>query len=718
MIESGTTAVAQPQAFIAMEFVDGRTLIEYADEKGLEREARLHLLVQVADAVHHAHLRGVIHRDLKPSNILVTEDGRTKVIDFGVARVVDRDGDRTQQTMAGQLMGTLAYMSPEQIRGDIRAVDSRADTYALGVIAYELLSGRLPLDLSSVSLAEAIRRVAETEPEPLGRVAPKCRGDLEWIVARALEKDAAKRYQSTDALRQDIERYLADEPTEARPLTTVEKLGRIARRHKVAAAGIVSTLLAILIGAGVAIHYATINARLAGLEAAARENADDSAREALRLAELADKRASDVQTVSEFVRDQMGSIDPLVLGVRIREAMTEEVRRGLSESGLGDEAVEGELDALASLLERARTTTVATKTLDRVFFEPMRAAIDQRFANRPELYLKLLLAHGELLNGQSRLEPAAETFRTAIAVADALPDETVDGISARLLLGATLATLQRFDEAVPLLQDALNRSEGKLPPLDRRLTNALSGLAMAADARGDLERAEELFREQLARRNTSPDGSARDRREAVATMNNLGVLLQRTGRADESLALSERARQLVRPDAPDEAYIELTWRALRASSLTTLKRFEESLEEWERAIERARVAFGDQHVHTIGLYNGYTVALTFLGRFAETEDPMRNILEFHEKEYGATHFATANARVNLAFTKYAIGKLEEAELLGETALEQLKSTVGLEHERTQYTLRQLIRVYRGRAEQEPESGYDEKRAALERLLVR
>ena len=719
VIESGTEgAGSAARAYIVMEYVDGQPLTDYANTRDLDLEDRLRLLVEIADAVHHAHLRGVVHRDLKPTNILVTVQGRPKVIDFGVARVMDREDGLTMQTAAGQLVGTLAYMSPEQVRGSVRAIDARADVYALGVVAYELLGGRLPLDLGTASLAEAARIVVETEPPRLGRMAPACRGDVEWIVARALEKDPERRYQSADALMKDIERHLADEPIEARRHSAIDMLTRLARRHRAVVAGIVSTLLAILIGAGLALHYAIKNAQLAKLEAAARHDADESAREAMRLATVAEKRADDVQVVSDFISTHLGTIDPRELGLHIRDAMREEVRRGLVESGLEGDVLQLELAALDSALDHARTTTVATKTLDRAFFDPMRAEIDRRFADRPELHLKLLLAHGSLLGGQSRMEAAVETLRLAVEIADTLPDETLDTLDARLMLGAQLSMIHRFDEAEPLIEQAVERAEGVLPPMHRRLTHALGDLARAAEARGDLARAEELFREQLARRNMSPDGTLVERTDAVVTINNLGVLLQRTGRAEEAYALAEQAAPLIRPEAPGEAYLEITWRAVRAASLTSLMKLEEGAEEWERAIARARVEYGDQHVHTVGLYRGYAVALLHLGRSAPAEAPLRAILEFNEQEFGPTHLNTARARLNLAYTLYTLKKMDEAEDLAEAALGQFEAVVGNEHERTVYAANLLMEIYRERAAADPGAGYLAKKAALEARFAR
>jgi predicted Ser/Thr protein kinase len=236
-----------PQPYFAMEFIHGANVTEYAEKHQLKTRQRLEILVKIADAVQHAHQRGLIHRDLKPANILIDESGQPKVLDFGVARATDSDAKATSLTDVGQLVGTLAYMSPEQVLADPLGLDTRSDVYALGVILYELLAGRLPYTVSE-KLHEAIHSIREEDPSKLSAVSRSYRGDIETIVAKALEKDKTRRYGSAAEFAADITRYLKDEPIVARPPSAGYQLRKFARRHTAFVAGVAAVFVVLVAG--------------------------------------------------------------------------------------------------------------------------------------------------------------------------------------------------------------------------------------------------------------------------------------------------------------------------------------------------------------------------------------------------------------------------------------------------------------------------------------
>ncbi|HNQ24762.1 MAG TPA: serine/threonine-protein kinase [Phycisphaerae bacterium] len=237
---AGTHLAATPAGsvqvpYIVMEYVEEpAALTAFADRQQLGTRARVELFCQVCDAVHHAHQKGLIHRDLKPGNLLVDAGGQVKVIDFGIARSTDADvAVTTAATDVGQLLGTLQYMSPEQCAGDPRELDIRSDIYALGVVLYELLCGKLPYDVSRTTVFAAARIVREEPPARPSTVDRTLRGDLELVVLKALEKDRDRRYQSAAELADDLRRYLRGEPASAKKPTLWTRAARWSAGHPV-----------------------------------------------------------------------------------------------------------------------------------------------------------------------------------------------------------------------------------------------------------------------------------------------------------------------------------------------------------------------------------------------------------------------------------------------------------------------------------------------------
>jgi WD40 repeat protein/predicted Ser/Thr protein kinase len=304
--EAGVAADGQP--FFAMEFIKGVPLDDYARLHGLTAPQRLELLARVSDAVQHAHERGVIHRDLKPGNILVDETGQPKVLDFGVARATGADlQTATRYTEAGHPVGTLGYMSPEQVVADPASLEARSDVYTLGVILYELLAGRPPYRLEGLPLPELARVIREEEPSRLGSINSVFRGDVETIVAKALEKDRARRYASAGELAGDIRRHLSNEPIRARPASALYQLRKFVRRHKALVGGTAAVFATLLLGTIVSILFAlraernsqvakekervaTYEAYRARLAAAVSALANHDVEDAARQLELAPKK--------------------------------------------------------------------------------------------------------------------------------------------------------------------------------------------------------------------------------------------------------------------------------------------------------------------------------------------------------------------------------------------------------------------------------------------
>jgi WD40 repeat protein/serine/threonine protein kinase len=321
VFDAGSTDTGRP--YFVMELVKGVPINQYCDKNHLPTKERLLLFIAVCQAIHHAHQKGVIHRDIKPSNILVTlHDGKPvpKVIDFGIAKATNQKlTERTLFTHFAQMIGTPAYMSPEQAEMSGLDVDTRTDVYSLGVLLYELLTGTTPFpekELLSKGYGEMQRIIAEQEPErPSLRVSTfvgeqqtivaknrsterltlqrQIKGDLDWIVMKALDKDRTHRYDTPNNLAADIERHLSDEPVLAAQPTFLYQFGKLYRRHKVALATAACFALLLIVSAGVAAAQAIKNKSLF------------TAAEEARLKEMSAKqRETELRRIAETERDR------------------------------------------------------------------------------------------------------------------------------------------------------------------------------------------------------------------------------------------------------------------------------------------------------------------------------------------------------------------------------------------------------------------------------
>ncbi|MFZ1145599.1 MAG: protein kinase [Bryobacteraceae bacterium] len=314
--------------YFAMEFIRGSSLTEYAQKNRLNTRQRLELMIKVCEAVNHAHQRGIIHRDLKPGNILVDEAGNPKVLDFGVARMTNSDIEATRQTDVGQLVGTLPYMSPEQVLADPAQLDTRSDIYALGVILYELLAGKLPYRIDKKLLHEAVRTITEEEAPPLSSTDRSFRGDIDVIVRKALEKDKNRRYASAASLAGDLARHLRDEPIIARPPSTTYQLQKFARRHKPFVLGLAAVFLVLVLGVIASTTEAVRASRaekLATSRRALAEQRQTEAEQALALAEQRRRQAEDAKAAEEQARRSEAS-QRLIAEQRAAEAKLQSQR--------------------------------------------------------------------------------------------------------------------------------------------------------------------------------------------------------------------------------------------------------------------------------------------------------------------------------------------------------------------------------------------------------
>ena len=442
--EAGTADTGYgPQPYFAMEFIRGETLRDYAAKHSLPTRQRLDIIARVCDAVQHAHQRGLIHRDLKPGNILVDETGQPKILDFGVARVTDSDAQATMQTDVGQLVGTLAYMSPEQVLADPLELDTRSDVYALGVILYELLAGRLPYDISR-KIHEALQAIREEDPSRLSSVDRSYRGDIETIAAKALEKDKTRRYNSAAELAADIRHYLNDEPIVARPPSTIYQLEKFGRRHKALVFGLASVFAALVVGLGLAVWQArrATNAEKAALldrdRATAAERTATAARDealtakGIAVAAESQARLDRDKAVSEKERADTESATAKAVTEFLNKNLFEQVSGGTQRGASTDVSVSGALDRAAARIDGAFKGQPLVE-----------AGVREAVAGA---YLSLLL-----------YEKAAPQIERALALRRGIQgEEDTDVMKTTLMMVTIHASQRKFKESAALLSKVVD----------------------------------------------------------------------------------------------------------------------------------------------------------------------------------------------------------------------------------------------------------------------
>ena len=662
--EAGTqhiNGVRQP--YFVMEYVRGSTLLKYANANLLDTRQRLELMAKICDAVQHAHQRGVIHRDLKPDNILVDDTGsapQPKVLDFGVARVIDPEGRTTTlHTSVGQIVGTVAYMSPEQASARPDEIDVRADVYALGVICYELMSGRLPYSINQMSVAESVRTIVQDDPTPLASVVRSLRGDVTTIVGKALEKEKPRRYQSAADLAADLRRFLRDEPVAAHPPSTVYQLSKFARRNKGLVGGVVATIIVLTLGV-IGTSVQMVRAQLAR--------------------DLARNEAEKGNAVNEFLNDMLGSANP-------RELTMSEFAKGrdvtvvqvLDDAGRKLDA--GSLKDQPHIEARIRRTLGQTYGIlgEHATAEPhlQRAlALTKQLVGASHLQVAEDMVNlGMLRHMQGKDAQAESLHREALAMRRQLVGEQSREVAESLNnLGVSLHELGKYEEAESVLRKSLEVRQNL--GADDALAPTMNYLAMVLRSRGQYDGAEELLRRALVIRRRLLGEQHPD----VATnLNDLASLLYSQRKLEEAEPLYREALAISRKMWGEEHPLVASTLNGLGALLYQQRKLEDAESMLRRSIEIDRKLLGEEHPRLADKLSNLAMVLSERGKLADAETMLRKNVEIRRKSLGAEHPDVATAVNNLAGILKEQGKLSEAEPLFREALEMRRRTLGDDH---------------------------------------
>ena len=632
LLDGGVTDDGLP--YLVMELVDGQPIDRHCETNVLPVRRRLEMFLTITDATQHAHRSLVVHRDLKPSNILVTDDGHVKLLDFGLAKLLEPvPADSTSTARTTQHWMTPEYAAPEQVRGE--TATTLTDVYQLGVVLYELLSGRLPFGTRSQNRHELERAILEAEPTAPSLLRPGLGGDLDAIILKAMRKDPAQRYQSAQALGDDVRRFLAGHPVLARRQTAAYRARRFARRH---AFGLAVAAAAVLVIVAYGVTLLTQRARIAR----ALADAQTEARKAEQVTDLmiglfetsqGGRAFGDTVTARELLargveRARAMTAQPVIQGqmldaigqIHVQLGAYEQARVVFEEaltirrSALGNEHLDVAvtLSNLANVLQTRGNYAGA----EQLFREAL-AIRRQALGPSHELSLQSLYWVGYALHGQGKPREAAPLHDEWMAAVLAQPPETTTARATDLINLATLLGYRgQGARSASLIREAIEIRRKILGPTHPNVGRAMTYLGTTLRGEGKLEAADSVLQAAVELlRVAYPDGSV----EVAEALTARARTLVRMHRSDEALAiLIEVERMQERIHGPDQ-----TFTATTRESIGDIYREQQRYDLAERYLRDAMRVFnakmGDQNLMTMRAQVKLGDVLRARGSYREAE---------------------------------------------------------------------------------------------------
>ena len=644
LLDGGTTDSGRP--FLVMEYADGKPLTEFCGEQGLSITQKIALFLDVCAAVQYAHHLLIIHRDLKPENIMVNADGEVKLLDFGIAKLLAEEGNRPAAdiTAIQRPILTPRYASPEQVRGDV--LSTATDVYSLGIVLYQLLTGRLPYNVDAGSASQMERSICDTEPtkpsqavlleddksgpsagdgtsdrlrlsEPDRKKLQRAlRGELDLIILKSLRKDPARRYQSVEQFSEDIRNYLTGMPVLARPESVTYRARKFVARNRV---GVVATSLLLVVSI---VGFAVSTTLFLQSRAARR-------------AEQNERRVS--QDVSRFLETMLASVNP-------RESQGEDVkllRRLVDESARRIEQDLGDQPAAQAILQHVLGETYLSLGQTDVA-EPLMT----------ESYAKLQSVYGDR---------HPRTMWAARNVAVLWRDQS------------------RIEEAHALLVRTHELQVEVLGPSHRDTMETLDTLGISLISKGNLSQAESVLKEAVQRRQAV---LGKQHFDTLVSMNNLSNVYHRQGKylAAETLLrdVIDMQSKVLLPSHPDLL--------VSKSDLASAFRYQNKLLQAETLFRELlpafRNTFGDDHMDTLIVWNNLAGVLVLQERYEESANTAGQLVAVAQKSLPEGSHYTAVFRGGFGTTLASCGRNDEARRELQAAVDSLTVTLGADHRHT------------------------------------